>query len=172
MVYGFAKQSDGHVVIYSELGQGTTVNLFLPVAAATLGKHEVAPLEKVSSAGKEKILVVEDDPKVLRLTVTRLEELGYQVIEATNGPAAMDVLKRHEDIDLVLSDVVMPGGMTGFDVADQALALRPDLKILLATGYAKGVEPRDAAFADSDYWILRKPYGMKELAGTLRELLE
>jgi len=172
MVYGFAKQSGGHVVIYSELGQGTSVNLFLPVAPATSGENKAAPLEKVSYTGKEKILVVEDDPKVLRLTVTRLEELGYQVIAATSGPNAMDVLKQHENIDLVLSDVVMPGGMTGFDVADQALALRPDLKILLATGYAKGVEPRDGTSAKADYRILRKPYGMKELAGTLRELLE
>ena len=172
MVYGFAKQSGGHVVIYSEVGQGTTVNLFLPVAGAASGEGKVAPPEKVSEPGSETILVVEDDPKVLRLTVTRLEELGYKVIAATNGPKAMDVLKRREDIDLVLSDVVMPGGMTGFDVADQALVLRPDLKILLATGYAKGVEPRDAASAKADHTILRKPYGMKELAETLRELLE
>ena len=172
MVYGFAKQSGGHVVIYSEVGQGTTVNLFLPVAGPGLGDGKVAPPEKVSKAGNETILVVEDDPKVLRLTVTRLEELGYQVITATSGPKAMDVLKREKDIDLVLSDVVMPGGMTGFDVADQALALRPDLKILLVTGYAKGVEPRDEAHAEAGHRILRKPYGMKELAGTLRELLD
>ncbi|AXI49077.1 hypothetical protein C1J03_23405 (plasmid) [Sulfitobacter sp. SK012] len=172
MVYGFAKQSGGHVVIYSEMGQGTTVNLFLPIAAEAEAGQESAKLGNISASVGETILVVEDDPKVLRLTVTRLEELGYQVIAATNGPKAIDVLKRHEDIDLVLSDVVMPGGMTGFDVADQALALRPDLKTLLATGYAKGVEPRDAASIKTDHRILRKPYGMKELARTLRELLD
>ncbi|WP_298865132.1 chemotaxis protein CheB [uncultured Sulfitobacter sp.] len=172
MVYGFAKQSGGHVVIYSEVGRGTTVNLFLPTVAEAEAGGESAKSGNISESVGETILVVEDDPKVLRLTVTRLEELGYQVIAATNGPKAMDVLKRHEDIDLVLSDVVMPGGMTGFDVADQALALRPDLKILLATGYAKGVEPRDAASAKTDHRILRKPYGMKELARTLRELLD
>ena len=116
--------------------------------------------------------MVEDDPKVLRLTVARLEELNYQVIAATNGPEAIDTLKRREDIDLILSDVVMPGGMTGFEVADQALVLRPDLKVILATGYAKGVEPRDAASAKTDHRILRKPYGLKELAGTLREMLD
>ena len=172
MVYGFAKQSGGHVVIYSEVGQGATVNLFLPAAGAALGEGKIAPLEKVFKPANETILVVEDDPKVLRLTATRLEELGYQVIATTNGPKAMDILKRREDIDLVLSDVVMPGGMTGFDVADQALALRPDLKILLATGYAKGIKPRDPASAEIDHIILRKPYGIKELAGTLRGLLD
>ena len=172
MVYGFAKQSGGHVVIYSEVGQGTTVNLFLPTVAEAEAGEESAKLANISGSVGETILVVEDDPKVLRLTVTRLEELGYQVVAATNGPKAMGILKRQDDIDLVLSDVVMPGGMTGFDVADQALALRPDLKILLATGYAKGVEPRDPESAKTDHRILRKPYGMKELARTLRELLD
>jgi len=170
MVYGFAKQSGGHVAIYSEIGQGTTVNLFLPTVVPVQLASKELPSAQVIPAGGETILVVEDDPKVLRLTVTRLEELGYQVVAAMNGPKAMDILKRREDIDLVLSDVVMPGGMTGFDVADQALALRPDLKVLLATGYAKGVEPHDAA-ENGEYRILRKPYGMKELAQVLRELL-
>ena len=172
MVYGFAKQSGGHVVIYSEVGQGTTVNLFLPTHVAVAHASGEAKPANVTAAGGELILVVEDDPKVLRLTVIRLEELGYQVIAATNGPKAMSILKQRLDIDLVLSDVVMPGGMTGFDVADQALALRPALKILLATGYAKGVEPTDAATAKAAHRILRKPYGMKELARTLRELLD
>ena len=172
MVYGFAKQSGGNVVIYSEVGQGTTVNLFLPTVAEAEARGESAKSGNVSDSVGETILVVEDDPKVLRLTVTRLEELNYQVVSATNGPKAMEILKRRKDIDLVLSDVVMPGGMTGFDVADQALALRPDLKILLATGYAKGVEPRDVASTKTHHKILRKPYGMKELAHALRDLLD
>ncbi len=172
MVYGFAKQSGGHVVIYSEVGQGTTVNLFLPTVAETAGDRSNLKPEHASEAGGETILVVEDDPKVLRLTVARLEELEYHVISATNGMDAMDILKEREDIDLILSDVVMPGGMTGFDLADKALELRPDLKILLATGYAKGIAPRDAGSVKVDHRILRKPYGMKELAGTLRELLD
>ena len=169
MVYGFAKQSGGHVAIYSEVGQGTTVNLFLPTVAAkgTAGREQRPA--NVATNGVETILVVEDDPNVLRLTVTRLEELGYDVIAATNGPKAMDVLKRRADIDLVLSDVVMPGGLTGFDVADQAVALRPNLKVLLVTGYAKGVE---RAEEESTHRILRKPYSIKELARTLRELLD
>ena len=115
--------------------------------------------------------MVEDDPKVRRLTVTRLEELRYKVIAASDGPQAMKILEQREDIDLVLSDVVMPGGMTGFDVAEKALALRPDVKILLATGYAKGVEPNWGA-SQTDYPTLRKPYGLQEMARTIREILD
>jgi two-component system CheB/CheR fusion protein len=172
MVYGFAKQSGGHVAIYSEVGQGTTVNLYLPTVAAVASESVDADPTQASEAGGETILVVEDDPKVLRLTVARLEELNYTVIAATNGPKAMDILERREDIDLVLSDVVMPGGMTGFDVADRALGIRPELKILLATGYAKGAEQSNAAAERAVHRILRKPYGFKELARTLRELLD
>jgi two-component system CheB/CheR fusion protein len=172
MVYGFAKQSGGHVAIYSEIGHGTTVNLFLPTIGERKGESVDATPKHAAKAGGETILVVEDDPKVLRLTVARLKELNYQVVEATNGPRAMTILNQRDDIDLVLSDVVMPGGMTGFDVVEQALALRPELKVLLATGYAKGIEPSEAASAHAEYKILRKPYGLQELARTLRELLD
>jgi len=172
MVYGFAKQSGGHVDIYSQVGQGTTVNIFLPVSKEPTGPGKAASSLWVAESQNETILVVEDDPKVRRLTVTRLEELKYITIAASDGPKAMELLKQHEEIDLVLSDVVMPGGMTGFDVAAKALALRPDLKILLATGYAKGVEPGKGAVGALDHRILRKPYGFKDLARTLRELLD
>ncbi len=171
MVYGFAKQSGGHLAIYSEVGQGTTINLFLPVDMDGEGAMKAAPHEQASETGSETILVVEDDPKVRRLTVTRLEELRYKVVAASDGPRAMEILKQRKDIDLVLSDVVMPGGMTGFDVARQALVLRPDVKILLATGYAKGVD-LNGGTSEADYPTLRKPYGLKELARTLREILD
>ena len=172
MVYGFAKQSGGHVAIYSEVGQGTTVHLFLPKALSEGKEENPTRAEQVSKASGETILVVEDDPKVLRLTVTRLEELNYHVVAASNGPEAIEILKGNKTIDLVLSDVVMPGGMTGFDVAAKAMVLRPNLKILLSTGYAKGIEPRDNAKSKVTHRVLRKPYGLKELARTLRELLD
>ena len=171
MVYGFAKQSGGHVTIESEIGKGTTVNLYLPTTTAKADKIRQNKSGDIANGAGEKILVVEDDPKVLRLTLTRLIELGYNVLVATNGPKAMDIIKQQADIDLVISDVVMPGGMTGFDVAAEALALRPELKILLVTGYAKGVAPRRTS-AISEYRILRKPYGLKELARMLREMLD
>ena len=171
MVYGFAKQSGGHVTIYSEVGQGTTINLFLPVSLEDGPAEKTAPSGNVSEMGTETILVVEDDPKVRTLTVSRLEQLQYKVVAASDGPAALKILKQRKDIDLVLTDVVMPGGMTGFDVAKQALALRPELKTLLATGYAKGVEPKKKG-KGAEYRILRKPYGLQELARTLREILD
>ncbi len=172
MVYGFAKQSGGHVAIYSEVGQGTTVNLFLPATKGVSAVRKDAPPKQVSATRNETILVVEDDANVRRLTVTRLKELRYRVIAASDGPKAIELLKQHPQIDLVLSDVVMPGGMTGFDVATKATALRPDLKILLTTGYAKRVDTPDAAAQETGYKILRKPYGLEELARTLREFLD
>ena len=115
--------------------------------------------------------MVEDDKNVRRLTVTRLEKLNYKVIAAPDGPKAIEILNKRDDIDLVLSDVVMPGGMTGFDVAKQALALRPGIKILLTTGYEKGIEPNGGR-GGIDHPIIRKPYALHELGRTLRELLD
>ncbi len=172
MVYGFAKQSGGHVAIYSEEGQGTTVNLFLPKAKTTGNGSKVAPAEHANTAHGETILVVEDDPKVRRLTVTRLKELDYKVVSASDGPTAMEILKNDKSIDLVLTDVVMPGGMSGFDVMEKALDMRPELKVLLSTGYAKGVKRPDAKTSQAEHHILRKPYGLQELARTLREALD
>lgn len=172
MVYGFAKQSGGHVAIHSAMGEGTTVSLFLPAVSGEVKSKAVAGSENVAETCNETILVVEDDPKVRRLTVARLQELKYQVLEASDGPEAIALVRQRQDIALVLSDVVMPGGMSGFDVADKARALRPDLKVLLATGYAKGVDMRGAGLSENDYAILRKPYGLKELAKALRKLLD
>ena len=171
MVYGFAKQSGGHVVIYSEVGQGTTITLYLPIAP-DIEKHKAdAPPEELSKASNETILVVEDDPAVRRLTVIRLDELGYKTIAAEDGPTAINILKTNRKIDLVLSDVVMPGGLSGFEVADQALVINPKLKILLATGYAKGARTNHTEAATT-HQILRKPYSLQELARTLRALLD
>lgn len=172
MIYGFAKQSGGHVAIYSEVGRGTTVNLFLPATNQEKPDNSDAQNEQVDSARSEQILVVEDDAMVRRLTATRLDRLGYRVLVASDGPQAMEMLKDNDAIDLVLSDIIMPGGMTGFDVADQALSINPKLKILLATGYAKGAGPQNGEAHRQDYRILRKPYGLRELAKALRELLD
>lgn len=171
MVYGFAKQSGGHVTLHSKIGKGATIKLFLPFAVAGATATDTSASEEGSEKGTETILVVEDDPKVRRLTMARLEELGYKVIAASDGSKAIEILKQDKDIDLVMSDVLMPGGMTGFDVAKNAVALRPEIKILLATGYAKGAEPKSGT-TEAGYRVLRKPYGLRELAVKLREVLD
>jgi two-component system CheB/CheR fusion protein len=172
MIYGFAKQSGGHVAIYSEVGRGTTVNLFLPAVRTEQAKTKDAKQDEINVANGETILVVEDEPMVRRLTTTRLNQLEYKVLAASDGPEAIRTLKENKSIDLVLSDIIMPGGMTGFDVAHQALVIRPDVKILLATGYAKGAESEDGDVNRQKHRILRKPYGLQELSQALRDLLD
>ena len=170
MVYGFAKQSGGHVAIYSEEGLGTTVTLYLPPAVK--GAAAVAtPMEnEIQKSHSETILVVEDDPRVRRLTVTRLEDLGYKTIAAESGPAALKIIRGDDKIDLILSDVVMPGGMNGFEVANEALSINPALKVLLATGYASGGETAVGA-VENRHPVLHKPYSLRDLAKALRDLL-
>jgi two-component system CheB/CheR fusion protein len=171
MVYGFAKQSGGHVAIYSEPGIGTTVTLYLrPASPKAVTAVSDRPADALPG-GNETILVVEDDPRVRRLTVTRLEGLGYRVVQAEDGPSAIKVLRSGSEIDLVLTDVVMPGGMTGFEVADQARVIRPALRVLLTTGYANGRFSGKGPDRKR-HPILRKPYNLKDLAKMLRELLD
>jgi PAS domain S-box len=173
MVYGFAKQSGGHIQLYSEEGQGTSVRIFLPAVQYATDMPvaaEPAVVKKALPGGSEKILAVEDDARVRRVTVSRLTDLGYEVIEAENGTAALDRLKEHPDIALLFTDVVMPGGMTGDELADIVRTERPEIKVLFTSGYA---EPEIAGreLAASGSW-LKKPYTAKELALRLRELLD
>ena len=174
MVYGFAKQSGGHVQLYSEVGRGTTVRLFLPAilaeqaGAGTQAGREDAP--EADLGGHECILVVEDDARVRRITVARLEEEGYRVIEAANGAQALAAIAEHPEIRLLFTDIVMPGGMTGDKLARQVRLIRPDIKILFTSGYAEpGVAGQELAEAGS--W-LKKPYTARELAACLRQLLD
>ncbi|MCQ1574337.1 PAS domain S-box protein [Neorhizobium galegae] len=174
MVYGFAKQSGGHIQLYSEPGQGTSVRIFLPVVrkaeAADPLAVEAATKQVSIPGGNEKILVVEDDPRVRRIAVSRLTQLGYRVIEASNGREALDQLGQHDGIHLLFTDIVMPGGMTGDELAAEVRARRPGMKVLFTSGYA---EPAIAGreLAQSGSW-LKKPYTARELAVRLRELLD
>ncbi|POR47125.1 hybrid sensor histidine kinase/response regulator [Bosea psychrotolerans] len=174
MVYGFAKQSGGHLQLYSEPGQGTSVRLYLPVAAAGKDREGPAATEGRGAAnmpkGTETILVVEDDARVRRVAVARLEDTGYRVIEAAAGAEALQMLAVHPEIKLLFTDIIMPGGMTGDELAKEARAMRPDLKILFTSGYTEpSVAGRELAAEGS--W-LKKPYTAGELAVRLRELLE
>ena len=173
MVYGFCKQSGGHVQIYSEPGQGTTVRLYLPlVADEAEGVQAVGqPATVTFPARDETILVVEDDPRVRRVTVARLEALGYIALEAESGSAALDVLARHgNSIDLLFTDMVMPGGMSGSELAQAVRRRIPQLKVLFSTGYAQPEMVRRGR-AESVNWI-NKPYTAVALARKLREVLD
>lgn len=175
MVYGFTKQSGGHVQIYSEVGQGTSIRLFLPAASM------VAPLAEPASAdghlppsglpgGSETILVVEDDARVRRVAVARLEDMTYRVLQAETAAEALGVLGAHPEVALLFTDIVMPGGMSGDELAREARKLRPGLKIIMTSGFAEpSVAVRELAAEAS--W-LKKPYSAMELAVRIRELLD
>ena len=173
MVYGFVKQSGGHVQLYSEVGQGTSIRLFLPAVqsnrAATSPDALASAEPEAMPRGGETILVVEDDARVRRVAIARLEDTGYRVLEATNGVEARALLASHPEISLLFTDIVMPGGMTGDELAKEARSMRPDIKILFTSGYS---EPHVAGreLGASGSW-LRKPYTARELAVRLRELL-
>jgi PAS domain S-box-containing protein len=169
MVYGFVRQSGGNIQIYSELERGTSVRIFLPLAEAVQTSGELAPGAAEMGAmprGSETILVVEDDARVRRVTTARLRSLGYEIIEADSGAAALLLLAAHPKIAMIFTDVVMPGGMNGDELAEAALAANPDLKVLFTSGYAEPAVARLGAGA----W-LKKPYTAADLAEKVREIL-
>jgi PAS domain S-box-containing protein len=170
MVYGFVKQSGGHADLYSEPGCGTVVRLYLLRADVEdrAGEAGQASLEAHRGRG-ETVLVVEDDPRVRRVTARRLRELGYAVLEAADGPLALSVLEQHPGVDLLLTDMVMPGGMTGADLAVAARAQRPRLAVVLSSGYAAPESLRE--LPEETGW-LRKPYAAADLARALRRALD
>jgi PAS domain S-box-containing protein len=169
-VYGFVAQSGGHVAIDSTPGAGTTVTLFLPaIAAAPPGDPAYSRSRQETSNAK--ILVVEDDPDVLDVAVESLRMLGYDVLTASDGPSALAVLRGDPDIRILLSDIVMPHGMSGVELARAAVRLRPALRVLLASGYPMTALPgaTDAAALD-EFLFLSKPYRSAQLAEALRAL--
>jgi CheY-like chemotaxis protein len=170
MVYGFAKQSGGHVSIESQIGQGTSVHLDLPVARESdVSKPLEMRHEQHLEGGHERILLVEDEPQLRRFVLTQLKGLGYSVLEAEAGSAALEILRSEPHIDLLFTDLLMPGGMSGFDLVKHARELNPDLKVLLTTGYAAEA---DSMLADVKEPILKKPYKRQQLAQALRSVLE
>ncbi|MGQ0534118.1 MAG: response regulator [Caulobacteraceae bacterium] len=170
MIYGFARQSKGHVKIYSEVGRGTTVRLYLP---RDLGSGEPAPVPETAASdrGTETILVVEDDAQVRLLAAESLRERGYTVIEAANGAEAVASIDSGAHIDLVLTDVVMPGAMTGKEVAEHALQAKPNIKVLFTSGYADASVMRNR-LVKAGARFLSKPYRGGQLAATVRSLLD
>jgi CheY-like chemotaxis protein len=170
-VFGFVKQSNGHIKIYSELNLGTTVKLYLPrlYAAAEAAKRTASP-ELALASGREVVLLVEDDDEVLSLTAQLLCDLGYGVVEAHNGPEALEALAAHPEVALLFTDVVMPD-MNGRRLAEEAQLRRPDLKVLFTTGYTRNAIVHNGVL-DPGVNLLQKPASAEQLATKVRAVLD
>jgi CheY-like chemotaxis protein len=171
-VYGFVRQSSGHVRIYSEIGEGTTVKIYLP---RYIGDAEAARIdndagEAVRAIGTESILVVEDDDALRAYTTEILRELGYFVVEATSGAAALESLAKHP-VDLLFTDVVMPGGINGRQLADEAQRRWPGLKVLFTTGYTRNAIVHHGRL-DPGIHLVGKPFSFQQLAARIRARLD
>jgi signal transduction histidine kinase/DNA-binding response OmpR family regulator len=169
-VYGFVKQSGGHVRIYSEVGQGTTVKIYLPRFAGELPEEELPEMTTPDAHGQESILVVEDDAGVRSYSVEILRELGYRIIEADSGATALRRLQLHDSIVLLFTDVGLPD-MTGRQLADEALKRRPGLKVLFTTGYARNAIVHHGRL-DSDVEMIGKPFTYADLAAKIRSVID
>lgn len=171
-VYGFAKQSKGHVKIYSEVGQGTTIKIYLPRFEGEIDSSDGADKELIPDGNAaEIILVVEDDDEVRAYSVETLRELGYRVLEAHDGPSAMHVLRHQRRVDLLFTDVVLPNGSSGAQIAAQAKALIPSLKILFTTGYARNAIIHHGRL-DKGVQLITKPFTFSALAAKVRDVLD
>jgi signal transduction histidine kinase len=177
MVHGFVKQSGGHIRIYSEQGHGTTVKIYLPratgdqkVAAIPAGK----PARATPTAGARKdetVLVVEDNDGVREYAVEVLEQLGYRVLAASDAKEASRLLSYGKHVDLLFTDIVLPGAITGRVLADQAKDMRPDLRVLYTTGYTRNAIVHQGRL-DPDVHLLNKPYTQQSLARKVRDMLD
>lgn len=172
MVYGFAKQSGGHVTVYSEEGKGTTVRLYLPRSVDAEQAKPLPLLDGEIPRGRgEKVLVIEDDAEVRVLAVQILQNLGYKVVDVPDAASARKALAEQEAIDIVLSDVVLPGEMSGLEFADEARAAQPGLRVIFMSGYAAEAAVQNGSLAP-DNVLLNKPFERRQLATVLREQLD
>jgi len=177
MVYGFCERSKGNLLIDSELGKGSTIQICLP---ATNIKSQLAPIEQKQvyalKKGKGKILVVDDEELLAELASEFLEGAGYHTLVANNGDEALQALQEHSDIDILFSDVVMPGNFNGFALAEEALKQNSDIKVLLASGYSKieenHIDMSNPLFKKLREDLLTKPYSQKELVDKISQIAE
>jgi len=172
MVYGFVRQSGGQVRIYSEVGMGTTVCLYLPRYQGALDPaSEPIPPENAEGGIGETVLVVDDEPSIRMLIKEVLEEIGYQTIEATDGPAALAILQSSLRVDLMITDVGLPGGMNGRQVADAARTTRPELKVLFITGYAENAVIGSGRL-EAGMEVMTKPFVIAAMGNKVRKMIE
>jgi CheY-like chemotaxis protein len=170
MVYGFAKHSGGHVKLYSEVGRGTTVKLFLPRAEEHVDALSEVAQSSLAEGGAETILVVEDHPLVRKSVMTQLQALGYTVICTANATEALAAIKRGVAFDLLFTDVLMPGGMNGEQLAGKAAKLYPSLKVLFTSGYTENAFTHNGKL-EPGVLLLSKPYAHTDLARMVRKAL-
>ena len=177
MVYGFIKQSNGHVKIYSEIGEGTTIKLYFPRIAEQSdlplwSTEQRVPVRAAPGLnGTEHILLVEDDDEVRHFAGEVLTEHGYTIHTASDGAGALRVLEIEQDIALLFTDVVLPGGMNGRQLADQAVQRRPSLKVLYATGYTRNAIIHQGRL-DAEVELLTKPFTAEAMARKVRQILD
>ena len=173
-VYGFVRQSGGHVKIVTEPGQGTTVRIYLPryIGSDPAGSHLIRPGQGTVPLGRssEVVLLVEDEPEVRRLSVDTLRELGYTVVPVDRASGALDIVASEQRIDIMVTDIVMPG-MNGRQLADKARALRPNLKVLYMTGYTRDAVAQ-GGFLGPDVRLIGKPFTIAQLAAGIRAALD
>jgi CheY-like chemotaxis protein len=172
-VYGFVRQSGGHIRIYSEPGEGTAVKIYLPrlMAEARLPAAGTARAAAPVHGGVESILVVEDHDDLRAFSTGVLRELGYHVLEAANGRSALEVLQTEHDVHLLFTDVVLPEGMDGRRLADEAKRRRPGLKVLFTTGYTRNAIVHNGRL-DAGVDLISKPFSFEALAAKVREILD
>ena len=171
MIYGFVRQSGGQIQIRSTPGEGTTMCLWLPRHYGAVAEAAVGDDATLLAAGSgETVLVVDDEPGVRMLVTELLGELGYAALEAETGAEALEVLAAAPRIDLLITDVGLPGGMNGRQVADAARVARPDLPVLFITGFAENAVVGDGPL-ESGMALIAKPFAMETLAARVREML-
>jgi CheY-like chemotaxis protein len=173
MVYGFVRQSQGHIRIYSEPGEGTTIKIYLPrLLGADDEALEASPDVRVTVRGEgETILVVEDEPALRQYTTETLRDLGYAILEAADGPTALDLVRRHPEIDLLFTDVVLTGGMNGRVLADEARRQHPGLRVLFTTGYTSNAIVHHGRL-DPGVNLIGKPFTYADLAAKIRAMID
>jgi len=170
MAYGFAKQSNGHLTIYSELEEGTTINIFLP-AHADEADEKVSSSSAVAAQGNEKILLVEDDPALATLACNMLEVLGYRVEVAENVESGLELYRQHGNFDLLLTDLILPGGRNGRELAEELQTITPALKVMYMSGYTENAVLHHGRL-DEGLVLLQKPFRTSDLSALVRQVLD
>lgn len=170
-VYGFARQAHGHVKIDSQVGQGTVVTMYLPEGKRSGLLQVEEETASLSDLAQLRILVVEDDPDVLEAVGTSIREAGFEVITATGGSAALRILQSDQPVDILFSDIVMPGGMSGIELARKARVIRPEFPVILTSGFAaSSLQSHDAL--EGEFELLKKPYRQAELIERFRSAIK